>query len=323
MCQEAVRKLCNPSESCHVRKVARLLARPLRQHLLCMPLFSSSVVRSSRLVITHRLLSPTAFLEKGEPFCEVSPQHSVSTTGLAPCASQPMGPSSLKTALGRWCLAAGGIRCVLTLPTQVWSICSNRTIKPAHATRPGRSYDAHARSRRVQGDVRCGQESSTTRCGRAHNRVEVAPTKNPSLRQRSLSGRLYQRALVSVPFVLQAHLATKQAVDDDEVHGGKDHSDAPPDEANRHPVRRGGGVLDGEAVRRVYRGQHIRVDAEDGTGKHPDDVGARREERSPVPAPEIEVEHPHQSGHGDEWQNVPVGTFVEAPEHLWAHPERG
>src|SRR5215207_4271845 len=31
MCQEAVRKLCNPSESCHVRKVARLLARPLRR----------------------------------------------------------------------------------------------------------------------------------------------------------------------------------------------------------------------------------------------------------------------------------------------------
>src|SRR5215217_3628910 len=99
MCQEAVRKLCNPSESCHVRKVARLLARPLRQHLLCMPLFSSSVVRSSRLVITHRLLSPTAFLEKGEPFCEMSPQHSASTTGLSPCASQPVGPSSMKTAL--------------------------------------------------------------------------------------------------------------------------------------------------------------------------------------------------------------------------------
>jgi hypothetical protein len=31
------------------------------------------------------------------------------------------------------------------------------------------------------------------------------------------------------PIVLQAHLAAKQAVDDDEVHGGKDHSDAPPD----------------------------------------------------------------------------------------------
>jgi hypothetical protein len=29
MCQEAVRRLCNPSESSHVRKVARLLARPL------------------------------------------------------------------------------------------------------------------------------------------------------------------------------------------------------------------------------------------------------------------------------------------------------
>src|ERR687890_428096 len=35
MCQEAVRSLCNPSESCHVRKVARLLARPLSP--LCVP----------------------------------------------------------------------------------------------------------------------------------------------------------------------------------------------------------------------------------------------------------------------------------------------
>jgi hypothetical protein len=32
MCQEAVRKLCNPSESSHVRKVARLLARPLKRY---------------------------------------------------------------------------------------------------------------------------------------------------------------------------------------------------------------------------------------------------------------------------------------------------
>ena len=31
MCQEAVGRLCNPSERCHVRKVARLLARPLRR----------------------------------------------------------------------------------------------------------------------------------------------------------------------------------------------------------------------------------------------------------------------------------------------------
>jgi hypothetical protein len=42
----------------------------------------------------------TAFLEKGEPFRQRSPQHSVSTKGSAPCASQPVGPSSLKTALG-------------------------------------------------------------------------------------------------------------------------------------------------------------------------------------------------------------------------------
>jgi hypothetical protein len=42
---------------------------------------------------------PTAFLEKGEPFRESSPQHSVSTKGFVPCASQPVGPSSLRTAL--------------------------------------------------------------------------------------------------------------------------------------------------------------------------------------------------------------------------------
>jgi hypothetical protein len=42
----------------------------------------------------------TAFLEKGEPLRERSPQHSVSTKGLGPCASQPGGPFSSKTALG-------------------------------------------------------------------------------------------------------------------------------------------------------------------------------------------------------------------------------
>src|SRR5215216_706043 len=41
----------------------------------------------------------TAFLEKGEPFRERGPQHSVSTKGLEPCASQPEGPFSSKTAL--------------------------------------------------------------------------------------------------------------------------------------------------------------------------------------------------------------------------------
>jgi hypothetical protein len=44
-------------------------------------------------------MATTAFLEKGEPFQERSPQHSVSTKGLELCASQPRGPFSLKTAL--------------------------------------------------------------------------------------------------------------------------------------------------------------------------------------------------------------------------------
>src|SRR5215203_4068621 len=42
----------------------------------------------------------TAFLEKGEPLRERSPQHSVSTKGLGPCASQPGGPFSSRTAVG-------------------------------------------------------------------------------------------------------------------------------------------------------------------------------------------------------------------------------
>src|SRR5215204_2697684 len=42
---------------------------------------------------------PTAFLEKGEPLRERSPQHSVSTKGLGPCASQPGGPFSSRTAV--------------------------------------------------------------------------------------------------------------------------------------------------------------------------------------------------------------------------------
>src|SRR5918994_745274 len=44
-------------------------------------------------------MGSTAFLEKGEPCRERSPQHSVCTKGLGPCASQPGGPFSLKTAI--------------------------------------------------------------------------------------------------------------------------------------------------------------------------------------------------------------------------------
>ena len=58
-------------------------------------------------------LSHTAFLEKGEPFLERSPQHSVSTKGLGLCASQPREPFSSKTALGdrgdRVCTASSSL----------------------------------------------------------------------------------------------------------------------------------------------------------------------------------------------------------------------
>src|SRR5215203_5634397 len=74
-------------------------------------------IRLSRVAIgpppRHQQTTATAFLEKGEPFRERRPQHSISTTGLAPCASQPVGPSSLKTALERHCQMweeAGGVR---------------------------------------------------------------------------------------------------------------------------------------------------------------------------------------------------------------------
>src|SRR5215203_7326380 len=62
-----------------------------------------STLQQRRTLLTttpgERRRYPTAFLEKGEPFRDRRPQHSISTTGLAPCASQPVGPSSLKTAL--------------------------------------------------------------------------------------------------------------------------------------------------------------------------------------------------------------------------------
>src|SRR5215207_5788769 len=45
------------------------------------------------------VLATTDFLEKGEPLRERSPQHSVSTKGLGPCASQPGGPFSSRTAV--------------------------------------------------------------------------------------------------------------------------------------------------------------------------------------------------------------------------------
>src|SRR5215203_4664803 len=70
MYQEAVRKLCNPSESCHVRKVARLSARPLslrfNQEEFCdelyihrkSPRLLSSRIQAAVLIAGKRLARP-------------------------------------------------------------------------------------------------------------------------------------------------------------------------------------------------------------------------------------------------------------------------
>ena len=58
-------------------------------------------IRALETDIEDLKLRITAFLEKGEPLRERSPQHSVSTKGLGPCASQPGGPFSSRTAVGR------------------------------------------------------------------------------------------------------------------------------------------------------------------------------------------------------------------------------
>src|SRR5215207_4515275 len=60
---------------------------------------TSSIVAMRCHRTTHYDNRSTAFLEKGEPLRERSPQHSVSTKGLGPCASQPGGPFSSRTAV--------------------------------------------------------------------------------------------------------------------------------------------------------------------------------------------------------------------------------
>src|SRR5918994_440469 len=130
-------------------------------------------------------------------------------------------------------------------------------------------------------------------------------------------------ARASIPLVFHAHLAAEETVDDDEVDGGEHHADAPPDEADCLAVVGGGRVLDRQAVCRVYGRQHLRVDAEDGAGQHPDYVGARGEEGRPFVSLEVEKDHPGQPGYGDEREDVPVGPLVEAFEHPGADPEGG
>jgi hypothetical protein len=59
--------------------------------LLRIPFPRTPVNRGHRGRVEGRLdrATPTAFLEKGEPFQVRSPKHSVTTKGLGPCASQP------------------------------------------------------------------------------------------------------------------------------------------------------------------------------------------------------------------------------------------
>jgi hypothetical protein len=52
---------------------------------------------------------PTAYLEKGEPLLERSPQHSASTKDLGLCASRPGEPFFLRTALASL-FHTGGLR---------------------------------------------------------------------------------------------------------------------------------------------------------------------------------------------------------------------
>jgi hypothetical protein len=72
-------------------------------HSVCMrwdvPLFCSARCCGRSEVIKATWCRSTAFPEKREPFRERGPQHSVSTIGLGPCASQPEGPFYSKTAL--------------------------------------------------------------------------------------------------------------------------------------------------------------------------------------------------------------------------------
>src|SRR5215211_324230 len=61
MCQGAVRKLCNPSERCHVRKVARLLAQALSE--------AAAALRSGSLE------SPSHILRNSTPVSLVRSEH--------------------------------------------------------------------------------------------------------------------------------------------------------------------------------------------------------------------------------------------------------
>src|SRR5829696_8157054 len=74
MWQGAVKRLCNRSKSCHVRKVARLLAQALIRYVFIAAYFGWCVAGSSSsgiLLVTSRRRWPPGVGEPGrQPFCE-------------------------------------------------------------------------------------------------------------------------------------------------------------------------------------------------------------------------------------------------------------
>src|SRR5215217_3530712 len=129
--------------------------------------------------------------------------------------------------------------------------------------------------------------------------------KFPSMRfseARSFWRKVTLRELVSIIF--QAHLATEETVDEDEVDRREHHTDAPPGEA------------DGEAVLRLNCGQDVGVDGEGGGGHHAHNVDAGGEEGSPVAPPEAEVPHESESCDSEGGEDDAPRAFGERGEHL-------
>src|SRR5215217_349204 len=102
-----------------------------------------------------------------------------------------------------------------------------------------------------------------------------------------------------VPIIFYSHLPAEEAVDKDEVDSGEHHADGPPYEPDGEPVGGAGGVVDGEAVLRLYGGQHLGVDGEGCGGHHPCDVGAGGEESDCITLPEAEVPHEGKARDGE------------------------
>ena len=57
-----------------------------------------------------------------------------------------------------------------------------------------------------------------------------------------------------VSLVLYPHLTAEEALNKDEVDGGKHHADGPPDKPAGEFVRGAGGIVDGEVVLRFHGG---------------------------------------------------------------------